>query len=70
MRELVEDRVNQTLEFMMGEEPNRVKEILDFDLGFWNADDGPRLTKKFVANLVKSLDDSELMDLYDCMNSY
>ena len=70
MRELIENRVNEVLVYMLTEKRRNLECILDFDLGFWNADEGPRLTEEFLGKLIEDLEDDELIELYDCVNAY
>jgi hypothetical protein len=63
MRELIERDVFSYMELQLDENKEQLEFALDCDLGYWNADEGPKLTKKFCKKLVKELTDDELFEL-------
>lgn len=70
MRELIEQRANEVLVYLLSERPAHLRQILDLDLGYWNEDNGPDLTDDFLEKLIEDLEDDELLELYDCVNAY
>lgn len=70
MRTLVEQRVLEVLDEMAADSMEIVEATLDMDMGYWNADDGPAMTKEVYTQIVKDCDNEELLELYDFLFSF
>lgn len=68
MRDLIEGRVLGILDdIYYNNNINAIEDILDLEMGLWNAYDGPPITQKLYTKLVENLNDDELLELYDCL---
>lgn len=65
MRKLVESKVIGILNEMADDGMDGVEFVMDMDMGFWNADDGPKMTKEVYEKIVADLDDEELLVLHE-----
>lgn len=64
MRELVTSKVLGILNDMAEDDMDQVGFVLDVDLGYWNADDGPEMSKETYTKVVNDCSDEELLELY------
>jgi poly(3-hydroxyalkanoate) synthetase len=64
VRQLMETYVIELLDQLAEDDMFNVKSILDFDLGYWNADEGPAMCQEVYTQIVKECSDEELLDLY------
>lgn len=67
MRNIIIDRVYETLSELYDVEKETVETILDLDMGYWSLDNGP-LRKPVIKPLINTLTDQELIELYDFLN--
>lgn len=65
MRKLVETKVLAILNDMAENDMESVEFAMDMDLGFWNADTDPVMTKEVYEKIVAELEDEELLQLYE-----
>lgn len=65
MRTLVENKVLAILNEMADDDMESVESALDLDMGFWNADEGPAMSKEVYTDIIKKLDNDELLSLYE-----
>jgi len=65
MRDLIEGRVLGILDDIYYNNIDTIEDILDLEMGLWNAYDGPPMSQKLYTKLIESLDDDELLELYD-----
>lgn len=66
MRDLIEGRVLGMFDdIYYNNNIDTIEDILDLEMGLWNAYDGPPMTQKLYTKLVENLDDDELLELYD-----
>ncbi len=64
MRTLVETKVLGILTDILEEDQDQVEMILDLDMGYWNADEDPAMSKETLAAVIKNTTDEELLELY------
>ena len=68
MRQLVENKVLEILDDMAEDSMENVEGILDLDMGYWNADDGPAMSKEVYTQIIGDCSDEELLGLYGMLN--
>ncbi len=65
MRTLIETKVLGILNDILEEDQDQVEMILDLDMGFWNADEDPAMSKDTLAAVIKDTTNEELLELHD-----
>jgi poly(3-hydroxyalkanoate) synthetase len=63
----MENKVLEMLDYMADDDMENVEGLLDLDLGYWNADDGPAMSREVYTQIVKDCSDEELSHLYEMM---
>ena len=65
MRQLMENKILAILDDMADNDMENVEGFLDLDMGYWNADQGPAMSREVYTQIVKDCSDEELSHLYE-----